>query len=422
MSTWFRCPCGRRLRVSPTARAVDCPFCERTIVIPDRRPVWVLAVVAVLSLGLVGVIAAVKFRQPPAVAVADKPAPAPVPDPPRKPAERVRIEPNAPADPPAEPARPPKERPAEPPAPQPKEPAKEPPRVGRLEAVEPAGRYKEGDTFTQELLVTRQSAVGIASLGLAHTTKAQYLFTSELAVAKVNPDGSMTVAQTITGTKLLDADADSKDSLLDALKKAVGTKFELTVAPGGGVTALKGLDDPIRIKVGFDGEGGRSLRMWSLLDADAWKEFCGMTFLQPDQPLKKGAKWHRDAFHDWGQLGTWRGKTVYGVPGKNTKKAGVEWIDYVHDIYHKPAAGNGGDSPLAVGKASFPTVKAGGAILYDTNTRRVTTAEETFAVRGAVTAGFGGADAAIDVEEQQGFRLTVSEVMGRELNARPPGR
>jgi hypothetical protein len=67
-------------------------------------------------------------------------------------------------------------------------------------------------------------------------------------------------------------------------------------------------------------------------------------------------------------------------------------------------------------------VKAGGTLRYDATTSRVSAAEELFHVRGGVVVSFGGTDAAVEVEEQQKFRLTASEVKPRELVAQPGKR
>lgn len=283
--------------------------------------------------------------------------------------------------------------------------------------VEPAGRYRAGDAFDQEVVVSRRSAFRV--LGAEVTQGAQYSFTSSVVVTKVNADGSLAVEQQIRTAKLLDADASMKGELTAALEKAQGTKFEIAVSPVGEVTELKGLKDPIRVLAGKDAMPGQSLRMWSLLDTDAWKELAGLTFFQPDKPPKAGVTWSRPVTHDWGPLGTWRGKTVY-VVGKPTAKPVRERIDYAHDIYHRPPA-EGADKalPFRVRKTEFKTVLASGAILYDPSWRRTTAAEETFRVRGAVLVSIAGTEAAIEMEELQHFRLTVTDRTKRELVGDP---
>jgi hypothetical protein len=280
--------------------------------------------------------------------------------------------------------------------------------VGILQ-TEPAGRYQVGDTFVQQVTVTRTSAFGV--LGVVTIQGAEYVLTSKCEVTMVNADGSIVVTQTVQTGKLLDASADMKDGLTDALKKAQGAKFELTIGPTGKVSSLKGLDDPIQVKMGRDAKQ-QTLRLWAILDTDAWKELAGVTFFQPDKP-GLGAKWSRDFSHDWGPLGSWLGRTN-SVTAKKPEKDSTHRIDYTHVISHRPAKAGVG-LPFIIRESRFPSVSAGGAIRYDPNTHRATAAEELFHVRGKVTASVGGADATVELEERQHFRLAVTEVKTREL-------
>lgn len=415
MSVTFRCKCGRWIRLTAGEPLTRCPNCLRTI----SRPTWVwwgLGSVAAL-LALVVVVASVWPRATVEAVRLDSPAvsapatvllfPTPPPSTPAKPTEPAPpvTKPSLPA-PPAQPTRP--QAPPAIPTPTP-----DLPRVGKLQ-VEPAGKYNEGDTFVQQVTVVRSSGFGV--LGIVTTQSAEYTLTSKLEVTKVNADGSIAVTQSVQTGKLIDASADMKQPLTDALKAAEGAKFELAVAPNGKVTALKGLADPVNVKLGREAEQ-QTLRLWSILDADAWKEFAGMTFFQPDKP-GLGAKWNRDFTHDWGELGSWLGRTDYATAGK-AEKDGRHKIDYVHAMSHRPAKGRG-NLPFTIKESVFPGVKAGGTLRYDAATNRVTAAEEMFHVRGGVVVSFSGTDATVEVEEIQKFRLTASEVKPRELVGQVP--
>ncbi len=410
MSVAFRCKCGRWIRATDDAPVDRCPHCLRAVY---RTPVGLLwwvggGLAAVVAVGLL--VLSVLPRQAVAeVAVAQPTFQMLTPAVTSTPTTAARTEPTLPTPPETLP--PPRPEPPSPPAPPPKAP--EPPRVGKL-VVEPAGKYKEGDTFVQTVTVSRVSAFGV--LGVVTTQGAEYTLASRLEVTKVNADGSFVVTQTVQTGKLIDATPDMKEPLADALKKAEGAKFELTVAQNGKVTALKGLNDPVNVKLGRNVEQ-QTLRLWSILDADAWKELAGMTFFQPDQP-GLGEKWNRDFAHDWGPLGSWLGRTDY-LTAKNPEKDGQHKIDYAHAISHRPAKA-AGNLPIAIKEAAFPRVIAGGTIRYDAKTNRATAAEEVFHVRGVVGVSFGGADAAVEVEERQKFRVTASEVKARELIGEAP--
>lgn len=419
MATTFQCPCGHWLRGGTGSRAVDCPACGRTVVagrggLPPI--VWIVVPIVVgflvIAGGIVSALIATSLAKPtePAQDIRS-PEPAMVSWRSDFPTATVPTEPKptAPIDeaPPPRPA--PKPLAASPPVP--------PPIPDAKPTVEPAGRYRVGDAFDQEVVVSRRSAFRV--LGVESASGAQYSFTSSVVVTKVNADGSLVAEQRIRAAKLLDADASMKAELTAALEKAQGAKFEISVNPAGDVTKLEGLKDPIRVLAGKDAMPGQSLRLWSLLDTDAWKELAGLTFFQPGKPLKAGVTWQRPAAHDWGPLGTWRGRTVY-IVGKQQPKVVAERIDYAHDIYHRPAgAGADKELPFRVLKTEFKTVLASGAIAYDASWRRTTAAEETFRVRGAVLVSVGGVEAAIEMEELQGFRLTVTDRTKRELVGNP---
>jgi hypothetical protein len=406
MSVTFRCKCGRWLRTTSDP-VIRCPNCLRTV----TRPLWLWWVFGSMAgvLAVVAVVASVWPRSPVAVDHVETPIPSTttVGTPPPT---QQRTPPPTP-----KPISPLTQRPTEPAPPQakPVAPVPELPRVGKL-VVEPAGKYKEGDTFAQTVTVVRSSACG--TLGVVVTQAAEYTLDSKLEVTKVNADGSIVVTQTVQSGKLLDATADMKEPLADALKKAVGAKFELAIAPNGKVTSLKGLDDPVRVKLTRDVEL-ITLRAWSVLDADGWKELAGLTFFQPDKP-GTGVKFARDFSHDWGPLGSWLGRTDYTTAAK-PEKDGRHKIDYSHAISHRPATNGRGELLLTIRASAFPSVTACGTIRYDTATNRVTAAEELFHVRGEVRVRLTGTDNAVEVEERQKFRLTAAEVKPRELVGQP---
>jgi hypothetical protein len=291
-------------------------------------------------------------------------------------------------------------------------------------AEEVAPRYKVGDSFTQEVAVSRRSAFRV--LGIDAVKGAQYSFVSTLAITKANADGSLEATQTIKIAKLIDADADMRELLAAALAKTQGIKFDLTVAANGEVTELKGLKDSIQVRIGKDEDVGASLRMWSVLDTDAWKELGSRTFFLPERPLHAQdsaadpptlRRWTRDAAHDWGALGSWKGKTVYAA-GKKADKAGMEHFEYGHYLtYYPPAVGSDRDV-LKIIKSDFKILAAGGVILFNPTVRKAARAEETFRVRGAVVGSLGGVEATIEVEELQGFRISIPDVAVRRAAAK----
>ncbi len=414
MSAYFHCPCGRRLRASSvTDGAVDCPECGRTVVMAsvpkDRRAIWA----AVIAIGVIGVAigSSFAFRKatPAPVVVSVAPiiaTPIIAPKVPQVVPVLAEAE-MAPVPRTVEPIAPPVVAVTPPPM----------PRVGVLQA-DIDSRFKVGDTFNQEVVFSRKS--DFRFVGAEFSQAARYAIRSSILISKVHADGSYVAEQTIGKAIWLDGDADSKPTLIEALEKAKGTKFELTFSRNHEVTELKGLKDPIRVAAGKNAAMGQSLRLWSLLDADAWKELAGLTFFFAETPLKAKMNWNKPVSHDWGPLGSWNGKTVYLAAGKQPKQTNLERIDYRHEIYYKPpAVGADRDLPFRIQKVAFQTILAGGAILYDPATNRTTAAEETFRVRGNIQVSLVGMDAAIEMEEAQGFRLTIEQPATNALVGTP---
>jgi hypothetical protein len=265
-------------------------------------------------------------------------------------------------------------------------------------------RFKVGDKFFQEVVVTRQSAYRI--LGLDIGQNIQYGFISSFTADKVEDDGSCIFTQKVETARWGEGDAELKTLLADSLRKTEGAKFELTIKPSGEITRFKGAQDGVNVFGDKNPLGGQTFLLWSFLDNDSWKELAQITFFQPDKPIQKGASWTRPLNHAWGPLGNWTGKTAYLGLGK---QAGLERIDYAHEMTYQPPKETAKGLPFQVQKADFKPQTAGGAILFDAARSRVAAAEETFRVRGLLSLSVAGTEAAVEMDEAQLFRLRVLE-------------
>ena len=410
------CPCGR------WHQRVVCPSCGREAP-PSRLPLWIGlgvlgAAVLIVLFAAVGIGVYLLLPVPPSappVATGPRPTiPAAFEPAPNQP-------PMSEVSPPAQTGTPP---PSTPPSsltsPLPTSPAPSPPKApspgppaatGRLE-TDPVKnpRFKVGEAFDQEVVLSRRSTFRI--LGTDVATAAEYAFASRITIDSIKQDGSLTARQEVKETRLIDCDPTSRDALMDALAKAKGAVFSLTVGPDGVVTDLKGPKDPIRVLKEAAG-GTESFRVWSLLDADGWKELAGLTFFRCDQPPKPGRTWTRGIEHNWGPLGSWTGRSTFVAKGP---QAGAERIEYVHSLsYRPPGPGLGQGLPFATGKAEFRTPAAGGVMLYHPSRERVSAAEESFRVQGALAVSLAGSDVVVELEETQAFRLTIRQPSEPEL-------
>jgi hypothetical protein len=265
-------------------------------------------------------------------------------------------------------------------------------------------RFKVGDKFFQEVVVTRRSAYRILAVDIGQNV--QYGFVSSFTADKVERDGSCVFTQKVETARFGEGDPDLQALLADSLRKTEGVKFEMTVSSAGEILRFKGEHDPVKVFANKNPLGGQTFLLWSFLDDDAWKELAQLTFLQPDKPLRKSAVWTRPLSHAWGPLGGWTGKTTYAAAGR---QAGLERIDYAHEMKYEPPKAAGRDLPFQVQKAEFKPQTAGGAILFDAGRSRVAAAEETFHVRGVVALSVAGTEATVEMDEAQLFRLRVLE-------------
>ena len=75
---------------------------------------------------------------------------------------------------------------------------------------------------------------------------------------------------------------------------------------------------------------------------------------------------------------------------------------------YQPPRGAGRDLPFLVKKTDFRPLLAGGVILFDPEQEKVADAEETFHVRGALVVVVADAEAAVEMDETQVFRLRIT--------------
>ncbi len=418
------CRCGTELRIE-SGRSIVCPTCGREhIVHREHRGLLVAMAVAaafaILSVGLLGALIGIsRTASAPQVVMVE---PEPQPEPKAEPPAPVFVDPipELPAPPPAPIEQPPPAQPMpQPVAPPPPPPMPRVPRGGQLEAkIEPAGRYRVGETIRQEVRIVRKSKYEIASL--PYEQSADYRLISQLLITAIRDDGSMVVTQTIESGKLESVDAQTRGSLSDALAKAKGKQFELIVEANGAIRSVSGIDQQFQLEERANADQTKTLRVWSLLDRDAWRELAALTFFQPTEPLKLKATWRRPFEHDWGSLGRWTGQTTYQAVGKQAGRAGQEKIAFQHSLTYQRAKEAEASLPFRVAQIDFRPGNAGGAILYDPLTQRSTMADEWFQVRGSLLVNLEGITATIAMEEQQVFRLVIGQPLQQELTGQPP--
>jgi hypothetical protein len=263
---------------------------------------------------------------------------------------------------------------------------------------------KVGETFYQDVLVSRQSAYRF--LGGQVSQNVQYGFLSSLKVDKVNEDGSCLVLQKVEAARFGKGDAAMQSLLNGLLQKTKGATFKITLSAQGEVTGFEGDKEAVRVFEGKNALGGRTFLLWSFLDRDGWKELAQAALFRPDQPAGTAKKWERKMTHSWGPLGRWAGRVVYSHTGKKDQ---LDQIGYVLDMAYKPPAKGAAGLPFTIGKAAFKPQTASGVILYDAKKGRVVAVEERFHVKGLLTVSALEVNTAIDMDEAQVFQVRISD-------------
>jgi hypothetical protein len=271
--------------------------------------------------------------------------------------------------------------------------------------VEPPGPLKAGDTFYQEVVVSRLSRYRL--LGGTVSQNVSYSFLSSFKVEKVNPDGGGGVVQKVEAARFGKGDAAMQALLKGLLQQTKGATFKITLNARGVVTGFEGGKEAVRVFEGKNALGGQTFLLWSFLDKDGWKELAQVSLLRPEKPSGTAQKWAHKITHSWGPLGRWAGRVVYGYTGK---KAGLDQIGYVLDMgYQPPAKGAAAGLPFTITRAAFKPQTAAGVVLYDTRKSRVVAAEERFHVKGLLAVSALGTNVDIDMDEAQYIQVRLSD-------------
>ena len=109
---------------------------------------------------------------------------------------------------------------------------------------------------------------------------------SSFTVEAVASNGTVTIRQTIEGTRLLEADAMARSVFGNLLQKLSGETFRLTLNPQMQIVDLDADEDAFPIAAGGNPMAGQPLMMASLIDRDGWRELNQLTFFQPTRTLK----------------------------------------------------------------------------------------------------------------------------------------
>jgi hypothetical protein len=275
----------------------------------------------------------------------------------------------------------------------PKAPAKATPREWQ---------WKTGDEVFQLVIVEKQSKFSVQGLPLESNIR--YKLLSRLSM-RVSPlDNSLTIKQKVETTKLEEADELSKSLLTTMLKDLTGKTLTIRVGTDGEIVSIEGVPEPMAQAVG-NGLDFRGAILTSLIDRDGWKEMTRATLFTPQKPLAEGANWEETMSHSWGDLGSWRGQTLYESKGQSE---GLSSIGYAHDLVYQPPMRAGQNNlPFKITNPAFRAKAAHGTLLFDAAKGRLSSMEENFQVVGQMTIEIAGQSLPLQLEETQHFELEL---------------
>jgi hypothetical protein len=275
-----------------------------------------------------------------------------------------------------------------------------------IQPIKLVWKLKEGEEFFQELMVAQKPSFKVQGIPIAMVL--QYQIISRFKVLKAGADGSLIVEQKIVGAKLMLADDLTRPTVAGAIARLPGTTYTLHLSARMDVTKFEGkVAGPNIGNMKF--AGGMGVQMTSLIDRDGWKELAQSTFFQMGEPLKVGTRWAKPMTHNWGSLGSWRGKINYLYMGqqKDLHKVGYG----LQLAYQAPRGGS--VSLLKVNGANFQPQQAEGMLLFDAARGKVVAAEERFRVRGIVNASLLGSNTPIEIFEDQHFQIRIHDKLER---------
>jgi hypothetical protein len=270
--------------------------------------------------------------------------------------------------------------------------------------VKPSAVSNHPIVLFQELDIQRMPKLGM--LGTMTVQDLRYQILSRIKISAPNEEGVFTCEQEVLETRLVKADDLSRGMFLESLTALKGWQFSYQLNNRRVITEWKSGPPDGRKVAEVKPPGAAGFLATSVMDEDGWKELAQLTFFVP-RPEQGSKSWKQPMMHNFGPLGSWYGETTF-TP--QATREGIEQIGFVHKMeYRPPEKDAGGGLPFTIEKAMLKPEKAAGAIEFDTQAKRVVSAQEAFLVRGALSVSLLGQSTDVEVEEQQVISLRLHE-------------
>ncbi|TWU51621.1 hypothetical protein [Rubripirellula reticaptiva] len=245
--------------------------------------------------------------------------------------------------------------------------------------------------------------------GLAIKQQIHYQVFSSLDLFAPDEHGLRKALQTVETTELIEADLMSRGMFTQALGELRGRQFTYFINQAGEVVSMSGFTNDSKVEE-VDSPESKSVLVSTVIDQDGWKEIAQLTFFEPRKTERIGKPFIRKSTHDWGNLGSWYGRTNYRgrSQGRNLQR-----FEYTHELEYRPPTPQdtvpSSKLPFSIENAKFRLYHARGEILFDTKRRWVTDVTETFHAKGTVATSMMGVDSTVHLEEQQIFTIKLTD-------------
>jgi hypothetical protein len=282
---------------------------------------------------------------------------------------------------------------------------------GNAGAATSAAQESEAETFYQRVEILRTPKFSLQGVLIQQQIRYRILSTFELHAP--NERGNRRVVQTISETELLEADPLSRAAFASSLENLRGTSFTYEIDRFRKVVSMQGHQNNQQA-IELAQPRSQGFLVSTVLNEDGWKELAQLTLFQPPTG-RSSQRFSRQATHDWGELGSWYGRTDFV---QRREGRGRERYNFKHLLEYRPpdptADGEPGQLPFTVNAAKFRIYEAFGEIMYDANPQQVISVREVFHARGTIAANVLGVPTQVELDERQEFGIEVTRT--RTLN------
>jgi hypothetical protein len=260
-------------------------------------------------------------------------------------------------------------------------------------------RFKEGDTFQQQTRSQLQQVVKVGDQelkqDLVHTTVIKY------AVKKLDPDGSLMLAQTIESMKATTPDGSPAAGNNAVLNQLQGATFTATLKPDFTVQSLEGYDELLKRLAGDDPSVRRVVQ--ALLSQEQLKNVMQQSFgFLPPNKVKPGATWQRELPLSLGPLGSMLLKQTFKFEGlENQNGKSLAKISFQPQITYSPPKPDMANPEMSVLKGEVQATQASGVLYFDPTAGRLDHSELKLQLQGNLTVKLQGKEVPLTFQQSQ---------------------